>query len=249
MRIVVSIEAVALPDDLREDDSRLRRAALSLAELVRAGHELVVAHGASAGAAVLTGSRLVLALDDMLPGRTVVGLVGHIELGAHDRLVNGVDPSSTPPGVRPRGVVETPVIRELLTDGTVVVTAGGGICVVRERGTDRLRTVAAVADPASTAAALAVALDADALLFLSTATHVFTPKDRLHGSRPLLRMPAERTPDARLPQDVRARVEAAADFVAHTGGLAAIGPVDNAVGILQGATGTVIGPTSTTAPA
>jgi len=250
MRIVASIESAALPDDLPEDDSRLRGAAASLAALVRAGHELVVAHGESAGAATGTASRLVLALNDMLPGRTVIALVWHTELGAHDPLAHRPETSSTPSPAGPRAVVETPVIRELLTDGTVVICPGGsGVSVVRERGTDRLRTVAAVADPARTAALLAVALDADALLFLSTATHLFTARDHLHRSRPLLRLSPQQVHDARLPQDVREKAEAAADFVTDAGGLAAIGPVGNALGILQGATGTEIRIAPATSPA
>ncbi|MFJ1584671.1 hypothetical protein ACIOC1_15305 [Streptomyces sp. NPDC088197] len=133
----------------------------------------------------VTGSRLVRALESVLVGRTVVALVTHAQVGAHDPQVSLPDR----PRVRPQAVPEAQVVRELLADGTVVV-CGGGIPVMRERGTARLRTVPVTVDPDRTAALLAVELDADILLFLTGATHLFAAGG--HGRpRPLLRL----TPD------------------------------------------------------
>lgn len=41
---------------------------------------------------------------------------------------------------------------------------------------------------------------------------------------------------------MRPKVEAAAGFVEHTGGIAGIGPLDDALGILLGTTGTLVRP-------
>jgi carbamate kinase len=43
------------------------------------------------------------------------------------------------------------------------------------------------------------------------------------------------------------KTEAAAAFVERTGGIAAIGPLDNALGTLLGTTGTMVGVTVSTA--
>lgn len=245
MRIIVSIDPDALPPG---DGARLHAAAASLAELVQAGHELVVTHGVPAAAGTATGSPLVLALYDVLPGRTFAALVTHTEVGVHDPALRRPDPAGPPPSLRPHAVLEAPVVRELLADGTVVVCAAGGIPVIRERGTGALRTVPAVADPDLTAVLLAVQLDADALLFLTTATHLFAPRSR-GAARPLLALSPVELAAAGLPEAVRPRAEAAAGFAARTGGLAAVGPVDNALGILHGTTGTLIRPAPSPAPA
>ncbi|MEU6853216.1 hypothetical protein ABZ901_25215 [Actinacidiphila alni] len=233
MRIVVSIDIDTFTEG---DDIAVDLAAASLAELVQAGHEIVVVHGGPVETQAATGSRLVRALDALLAGRTVVALVTHAQVGAHDPLVHRPDR----PLVRPQAVPEAQVVRELLADGTVVV-CGGGIPVVRERGTARLRTVPVTIDPDRTAALLAFELDADTLLFLTGATHLFAGSG--HGRpRPLLRLTPDELSGTRLPEAVIARASVAADFVTRTGELAAIGPVDNALGILLGTTGTLIRP-------
>ncbi|MET9218287.1 hypothetical protein ABZX65_05800 [Streptomyces sp. NPDC003300] len=231
MRIIVSIDT-----DTFVGDDGLDPAAASLAELLRAGHEVVIVHGAPAETQAVTGSRLVRALDSVLVGRTVVALVTHAQVGAHDPQVSVPDR----PRVRPQAVPEAQVVRELLADGTVVV-CGGGIPVIRERGTARLRTVPVTVDPDRTAALLAVELDADIMLFLTGATHLFAAGG--HGRpRPLLRLTPDELSGVRLPEAVITRAAIAADFVTRTGGVAAIGPVDNALGILLGTTGTQIRP-------
>lgn len=232
MRIIVSVDT----DTFTSDDIGLDLAAASLAELLQAGHEIVVVHGGPVETQAVTGSRLVRALDTLITGRTVVALVTHAQVGAHDPQVR----LPGRPLVHPQAVPEAQVVRELLADGTVVI-CGGGIPVVRERGTTRLRTVPVMVDPDRTAALLALELDADILLFLTSATHLFAAGGHGHP-RPLLRLtPAELT-GVRLPEAVIARATVAADFVTRTGGVAAIGPIDNALGVLLGTTGTLIRP-------
>jgi carbamate kinase len=66
-------------------------------------------------------------------------------------------------------------VRSLLDAGTIVVCAGGGgIPVVRDDATGRLRGVEAVVDRDLTAELLAEALDADALLMLTDVATVMT---------------------------------------------------------------------------
>lgn len=233
MRIIVSIDTDTFTDG---DDTGLDLAAASLAELLHAGHEIAVVHGGPVETQAVTGSRLARALDGVLAGRTVAALVTHVQVGAHDPELH----RPGRPSLRPQAVPELQVVRELLDEGTVVV-CGSGIPVVRERGTARLRTVPVTVDPDRTAALLAIGLDADALLFLTSATHLFAAGG--HGRpRPLLRLTPEELSGTRLPESVITRAAVAAVFVSRTGGLAGIGPLDNALGILLGTTGTLIHP-------
>jgi carbamate kinase len=166
---------------------------------------------------------------------------------AHDpRIIHPSADAVAPPTLRPHAIVEAPVVRELLAAGTVVVcAAGGGIPVIREPGTGRLVPVEAIADPERMASLLAALLDADALLFLTARTHLFAARSR-GRARPLLHLTPEELSTVRLSDQARATAEAAAEFVTGTGGVAGVGPADNALGILQEMTGTLI---RATAPA
>jgi carbamate kinase len=143
---------------------------------------------------------------------------------------------------KPQRVVETRLIRLLLESGAVVVCAGGGgVPVIRnERGA--LEGVEAVVDKDLTAAVLSEALDADVLLVLTDVPHVvrgFGTPDAI----PILRA----TPAALLREDFPAgsmgpKVAAACRFVEVTGGVAAIGRLEDAAAILDGTAGTVVTP-------
>lgn len=240
MRTLVHIAADALPD---QEGERLDMLAASLADLIRDGHELAVTYAGPAEAAAPAGSRLVRALSDALPGRHVTALVTHTEVRAHDPALRPpADPTGSGPrtALHPYAVLEASAVRDLLADGTVPVCAGGGgVPVIREPGTGRLRVVPGAADPARTAALLAAYLDADALLFLTSATHLFAP--RSHGRpRPLLRVTPGELSAVRLPEGVSALADIAADYVTRTGGIAGVGPADNALGIVRETTGTLI---------
>ncbi len=143
---------------------------------------------------------------------------------------------------RPQRVVETRLIRLLLASGAVVVCAGGGgVPVVRDTG-GRLRGVEAVVDKDLTSAVLAEALDADVLLVLTDVPAVMrqfgTP-----GQVPVLRA----TPSALRALGAPAgsmgpKVDAVCRFVELTGGMAAIGRLEDAEAILRGRAGTVVTP-------
>ena len=146
---------------------------------------------------------------------------------------------------RPQRVVETRLIRLLLESGAVVVCAGGGgVPVVRDERGD-LRGVEAVVDKDLTSAVLAEALDADVLLVLTDVSAVFkdygTP-----AQAPILR----ETPAGLRALDFASgsmgpKVDAVCRFVELTGGMAAIGALEDAVAILAGRAGTVVTPTGT----
>ncbi|WP_327381631.1 carbamate kinase [Streptomyces sp. NBC_01207] len=146
------------------------------------------------------------------------------------------------PSPRPQRVVETRLIRLLLNSGAVAVCAGGGgVPVIRdERG--QLTGVEAVVDKDLTAALLAEALDADALLLLTDVPHV-SLRYGTPGAEPI----GQTTPAALRAQQFPAgsmgpKVDAVCRFVELTGGMAAIGALEDARAILDGAAGTVVTP-------
>ena len=143
---------------------------------------------------------------------------------------------------RPQRVVETRLIRLLLESGAVVVCAGGGGVPVVRNSAGLLRGVEAVVDKDLTSAVLAEALDADVLLVLTDVPavmeHFETPEQR-----PVPRAtPAGLRALAPPAGSMGPKVDAVCRFVELTGGMAAIGSLDDAAAILRGEAGTVITP-------
>jgi carbamate kinase len=146
------------------------------------------------------------------------------------------------PSPEPLELVELPLIRLLVDSGALVVCAGGGGIPVVADSSGALHGVEAVVDKDLTAALLAEAVNADALLLLTDVDAVIDG----YG-----------TPDARpirraTPQELRSRsfpagsmgpkVEAVCRFVEATGKMAAIGRLDAAEALLQGQAGTTVSP-------
>jgi len=149
------------------------------------------------------------------------------------------------PSPEPVALVELEMIRLLAGSGAIVVCAGGGgIPVVRDDN-GALRGVEAVVDKDLTAALLARDMAADALVILTDVAAVEdgygTPQ-----ARPIHRV---------TPQELRAlpfpagsmgpKVDAACRFVEATGGMAAIGRLDDAEALLGGKAGTIVAPADT----
>jgi len=143
---------------------------------------------------------------------------------------------------RPQRVVETRLIRLLLESGAVVVCAGGGGVPVIRDSAGHLQGVEAVVDKDLTSSVLAEALDADTLMVLTDVPNVMrdfgTP-----DQQPVLRA----TPGGLRALDFPAgsmgpKVDAACRFVELTGGVAAIGTLDDAAAILRGEAGTIVTP-------
>jgi carbamate kinase len=143
----------------------------------------------------------------------------------------------------PRALVELAAIRILVEAGaTVICAGGGGIPVVRTKS--GLRGVEAVVDKDLSAAMLAGALGADALVLLTDVAAVWerwprdgTPAIRVGGVEELraLRLAAG---------SMGPKVEAACRFAAAGGAVAAIGGLTDAAAVLAGRAGTrvVAGP-------
>jgi len=151
------------------------------------------------------------------------------------------------PSPMPQRILETPVVRELLASGAVVVCAGGGgVPVIRDEA-GRLAGVDAVVDKDLATALLAESLEADALLLLTDVPAV------LRGFGTPDAAPIARATPAMLRREkfplgsMGPKVEAVCRFVEITGEMAAIGALRDAARILRGEAGTVV--TARTTPA
>jgi carbamate kinase len=141
---------------------------------------------------------------------------------------------------QPQRIIELETIRLLVDhDVTVTCVGGGGIPVVPD-GTGGLRGVEAVIDKDLSAALLATALDADALVLLTDVDAVY------HGWGTAERQAIRET----TPRELRSmglpagsmgpKVEAVCRFVEAGGRLGAIGALDHAAAILAGTAGTIV---------
>jgi len=140
----------------------------------------------------------------------------------------------------PAEIVELALIRTLVRDRVIVVcSGGGGIPVVRENA-GGLRGVEAVIDKDLSAALLARQLGADALLILTDVAAVEdgygTPAARPIHHVTTRELRARTFPDG----SMGPKVEAACRFAEATGGVAAIGRLDDAEALLAGKTGTIV---------
>jgi carbamate kinase len=146
------------------------------------------------------------------------------------------------PSPKPQRVVETRVVRLLLSSGAVVVCAGGGgVPVIRDEA-GKLRGVEAVVDKDLATEVLAESLEADALLLLTDVPAVVrgfgTPDAQpIHRATPAA-LRREKFPSG----SMGPKVEAVCRFVEITGDLAAIGALEDAPMILAGKAGTVVTP-------
>jgi carbamate kinase len=146
------------------------------------------------------------------------------------------------PSPEPRELVELPLIRMLLDGGALVLCAGGGGIPVTADESGGLHGVETVVDKDLTAALLARAIAADALLLLTDVDAVIdgfgTP-----GARPIRHAtPAELRARSFPDGSMGPKVEAACRFAEATGRLAAIGRLDAAGALLQRTAGTVVSP-------
>jgi len=146
------------------------------------------------------------------------------------------------PSPEPLDLVELPLIKILIDAGAIVICAGGGGIPVVEEADGSLRGVDAVVDKDLTAALLARAVDAEALLLLTDVPAVVdgfgTP-----AAKPIGRITVRELSARSLPAgSMGPKVQAACRFVAATGQLAAIGRLDDAEAMLLGKAGTIVLP-------
>jgi carbamate kinase len=144
------------------------------------------------------------------------------------------------PSPEPVELLDLPLISELLGAGAIVVCAGGGGVPVIGDAAGIMRGVEAVVDKDLTAALLARSVHAEALLLL---TDVESVQENFGTAR-------ARSIQLATPGDLRARpfpagsmgpkVDAACRFVEATGGMAAIGRLDDAEAMLHRKAGTIV---------
>jgi carbamate kinase len=146
------------------------------------------------------------------------------------------------PSPVPHSIVEIGLIRRLFDAGVVVVCAGGGGVPVIRNDDAELEGVEAVVDKDATAALLAEALDADALLLLTDVATVEIGYGTL-DARPITRTtPALLRAHPFPAGSMGPKVDAVCRFVEGTGGVAAIGALADAGAILAGTAGTLVSP-------
>ena len=144
----------------------------------------------------------------------------------------------------PLGVVEFPVIKQLLDHGTVVVAAGGGGPPVYQDPLLGLEGLDAVVDKDRVSSILASQLEAEVLMILTNVDAVFEGWGT-QDARPIRRMSVEQAEsmiaggslDA---GGMRPKLEAAAGFVRRSGGRAIIARLSGGPAALRGETGTTI---------
>ena len=143
---------------------------------------------------------------------------------------------------KPQRVIETRLIRSLVEASAVVVCSGGGGVPVFRNSAGKLEGVEAVIDKDLTAAVLAEALEADALLILTDVDGVYQD----FGTENQKQIPRATPASLRgmgLPAgSMGPKVEAVCRFVELTGDMAAIGRLEDAVAIIEGTAGTIVTP-------
>jgi carbamate kinase len=143
---------------------------------------------------------------------------------------------------KPQRVIETRLIRLLLQSGAVVVCAGGGGVPVIRNEHGALEGVEAVVDKDLTTAVLAEALDADVMLVLTDVPHVQTGFGT-PAATPILRATPAALQREQFPAgSMGPKVDAVCRFVELTGGVAAIGRLEDAAAIVAGSAGTIVTP-------
>jgi carbamate kinase len=144
------------------------------------------------------------------------------------------------PSPRPRGILELGVIKLLISQGVIVICAGGGGIPTISLPDGSLTGVEAVIDKDLASSLLARELKADAFIMLTDVDSLWMEWGGPHAKA------IRRTS----PEDLRGipfavgsmgpKVEAAIEFVEATGGIAGIGKIEDAQAILRGEAGTVI---------
>jgi carbamate kinase len=147
------------------------------------------------------------------------------------------------PSPEPYSIVESPIVRQLVAEGVVVIASGGGGVPVIEQG-PRLLGVEGVVDKDRAAAILARDVEATTLLILTDVAAVqsgFGTADAQDLSELRLDAARELLASGELGAgSMGPKVEAAIQFVAAGGARAVIAELDDAPKALSGSAGTTI---------
>lgn len=140
----------------------------------------------------------------------------------------------------PKHIPDVSIIRLLVDKGVIVVCAGGGGIPVVRRPDGGLVGVEAVIDKDRAAGLLARDLSAQALLMLTDVDAVYRDWGK-PGQEPIREIAPDQLRAADFPAgSMGPKVEAARDFVTATGGIAGIGGLKDALGIIEGRAGTLV---------
>lgn len=148
------------------------------------------------------------------------------------------------PSPIPTGIVEAPIIRQLVEQGVIVISIGGGGTPVYRDPVLGLEGVDAVIDKDRAAAVLAAEIGAEALLILTNVDGAYlgygTPEQKL--LRELDIDEAERLLAAGQfgAGSMGPKIEASAAFLRHGGRVAYIARLDQGLAAVQGGAGTVL---------
>lgn len=145
------------------------------------------------------------------------------------------------PSPAPQGIVEIPTLEILVEHGVLVVCTGGGGVPVALEPDLRLRGVEAVVDKDAASALLARELGADALLLLTDVDAVY--RDWPQQRDPIRRITADQLEALSLAPGSMGPKAAAACAFARSGGVAAIGALQDAAAVLGGTAGTQVSST------
>lgn len=144
------------------------------------------------------------------------------------------------PSPEPRRIVEMPLIKMLVDAGALIVCGGGGGVPVIADDAGALRGVEAVVDKDLTAALLARAVNADALLLLTDVDGVIDGFGTASARRVSRATPADLRALALPAGSMGPKVEAACRFAEATGKIAAIGQLADAEALVAGTAGTTV---------
>lgn len=300
MRVLVALGGNALlkrSEALTAQHQRVNvaRAAVALADLIKAGHSLIITHGngpqvgllalqSEAGPADgvqpldvlgaqsegMVGYLIEQEMASLLPDQQFATILTQILVAAHDPAFSTPTKPIGPTysaedaktladargwqvaqdGKRWRRVVASPrpvevlelrVIKLLVGHGITVICAGGGGIPVIRRDDGSLSGVEGVIDKDYASALLASQLDADMLLLLTDVDAVYenfgTPEQRKIDRIDSKGFDAEAYPAG----SMRPKITAAIQFATLSHRPAAIGRLEEALSILAGKAGTMVG--------
>jgi carbamate kinase len=194
-------------------------------------HEIVLAHALD----IRLGLGLGVALRNALPDRDLATVLV-------DVVVGGDDPD-LPDGrsvLEPQAIVGLHSLRTLIDAGVLVLCPGGVGAPVKVDGDGTMHGVDVTVDADLTASLLARRLEADLFVMLTDIHAVHLGWGRDFESALGSATPAELRQHSFAPGSMGPKVEAACRFVEATGGLAAIGALEQARAVLSGNAGTTV---------
>lgn len=144
------------------------------------------------------------------------------------------------PSPRPQRIFEIRPVQWLLDQGSVVICAGGGGIPTCYDDQGKLHGVEAVIDKDLCSALLAKQLGADLLIIATDVDGVYVDYGKLEAQKITVTTPEELSRQDFAAGSMGPKVQAAGEFVQHTGNRAVIGALSDIEDMLTGQAGTVI---------